>query len=205
MGYLLNCINKKLIISPLCASVTSFLKGSSTYLLGPPGNEITDVKHSAWACHVPHPGKLLFFSLRASRFLRTTKRMVVHEEGEQRFRRGRVRGDHTTLADEGREQGHDFRWLTFGLEKGITATISQHENNLRTEAGKQQSTSLSLKFLTRKLGCFCSLPTRMGLAWAGEEGWPGGLVWEEHNCRLRLPAAPVIVGRGERGTEKLVL
>lgn len=59
-----------------------------------------------------------------------------------------MRGDHTTLADEGREQGHDFRWLTFGLEEGITAIIS-HENNLRTEAGKQQSTSLSLKFLTR--------------------------------------------------------
>ena len=33
---------------------------------------------------------------------------------KQRLRRGRVRGDHKIPADEGREQGHGFRWLTLG-------------------------------------------------------------------------------------------
>lgn len=50
----------------------------------------------------------------------------MHEE-KQRLRRGRVRGDHTTLADEGRKQGHDFRWLTFGhrgLEKEESLPLS---------------------------------------------------------------------------------
>lgn len=53
--------------------------------------------------------------------------MVVHEERKQRPRRGRVRGDHTTLADEGREQGPDFRWLAFGhrgLEKEESLPLS---------------------------------------------------------------------------------
>lgn len=70
---------------------------------------------------------------------------------KQRLRRGRVRGDHATLADEDREQGPDFRWLTLGYRRETgwaprgtlrvggrrtTATTINTKTAFRTDAGK---------------------------------------------------------------------